>query len=292
MAIFELTGGTSTLPMPTMLGIWQPIPAPPSPSAGGNTASVSFGTLGTPDTVSRTDDSHNTALPTWRVRLPNNVEQAYALLATGEQQVATAYANLPLAHQRMETIAMLAEAREETATTDHTVAFASSSFALPTLAPDEQVILDLLRQGATTTGTTDAPGTNPSPSAVSFGGLDAAVGAGDYRQQATAFIAQLQQAISAYMFVETTIDDRLLARTAVGWTGDYTTTWSTTPPPTRDHMQVHLRTVQLATSSRDALVLIVQETIRLLFLVSTPAGALLAIPAAWQLINRILQYGG
>jgi hypothetical protein len=192
----------------------------------------------------------------------------------------------------METIAMLAEAREETATTDHTVAFASSSFALPTLAPDEQVILDLLRQGATTTGTTDAPGTNPSPSAVSFGGLDAAVGAGDYRQQATAFIAQLQQAISAYMFVETTIDDRLLARTAVGWTGDYTTTWSTTPPPTRDHMQVHLRTVQLATSSRDALVLIVQETIRLLFLVSTPAGALLAIPAAWQLINRILQHGG
>ncbi len=261
MAIFELTGGTTNQQLPDMLGIWQP--APPTPMSTSMGDGVSFGSL--------SSEANIPALPTWRVRLPAEVEQAHALLATGEQQVATAYRNLPVARQRVETIAQLAEGGTEQPV----------SFAAPTLADDEQEMLALLRVGEGSSRGESAP--------VSFGGAETIAPDEDTIQQATGFFEQVRQMISSYTLVETEVGNKLLARTSVSWGGDYRTVWSRACTP--EQMQLHTRTLRLSTTSRDAFVLIFQETIRLLFLVSTPAGALLAIPSAWRLINRIMQQG-
>jgi hypothetical protein len=206
------------------------------------------------------------------VRLPAAVEQAHALLATGEQQVATAYRNLPVARQRMETIVQLAEGGAEQPV----------SFATPTLADDEQEMLALLRVGESSSRGESAP--------VSFSGAETVAPNEATIQQATGFFEQVRQMISSYTLVETEVGNKLLARTSVSWGGDYHTVWSSRTC-TPEQMQLHVRTLRLSTTSRDAFVLIFQETIRLLFLVSTPAGALLAIPSAWRLINRIMQQG-
>jgi len=253
MAIFEIADSKLNTVTPDIFGLWKTAPAPPS------AAGVSF------STIIMNGKPADEEIPVWRAILPPDSAQAHHQLSSGQQLIETSRGALPAARQRIETITHYARSQAQ-----------GISFAPPALDPDEQALLDVLRQveGA-------------GEETLSFGIRETVMQGWEDLQQVQALADQLRQSVASYIRIETDTDKHILAQTLVGWTGDFRTTWS--PGTTREHMELHTRTLKLALTSRDTLLQTLQQTIKLLFLVSTPGGAIVALPAAWKLINRILK---
>ena len=83
----------------------------------------------------------------------------------------------------------------------------------------------------------------------------------------------------------------MVGRTAVGWAGDFDTTWQAHAAPSQ--FALHRRSLALALASRDALlntfVLTAQTVAKLSTLVAVPGGFVLALPVIWRFINNILK---
>ena len=96
--------------------------------------------------------------------------------------------------------------------------------------------------------------------------------------------------VAAYAWVETRVQEELLGRTVVSWTGDVNTAWRAGLSP--EQIRLHQRTLALALGSRDTLfrtvLLTAQLAVKVSVLLSTPGGVILALPAVWRFIHRVL----
>lgn len=103
------------------------------------------------------------------------------------------------------------------------------------------------------------------------------------------FMHRLNQVVGHFAWVETQVSGRLVVRSSVGWTGNLETAWNT--PPTPDLAALHQRTLKLALTSRTAMLrafgVITAGAVKLTALVASPAGAILALPAAWNFIRQV-----
>jgi hypothetical protein len=83
-------------------------------------------------------------------------------------------------------------------------------------------------------------------------------------------------------------------QTTVSWTGDVNTTWQAGLAP--EQVRLHQRTLALALESRDTLfrtvLMATQLAFKLSVLLSTPGGAILALPAVWRFIHQVLAESG
>lgn len=96
--------------------------------------------------------------------------------------------------------------------------------------------------------------------------------------------------VAAYAWVETRVQEELLGRTVVSWTGDVNTAWRAGLRP--EQIRLHQRTLVLALGSRDALfrtvLLAAQLAVKVSVLLSTPGGVIMVLPAVWRFIHRVL----
>lgn len=103
------------------------------------------------------------------------------------------------------------------------------------------------------------------------------------------FLQQLDQIVGHFAWVETQVNGSLVVRSSVGWTGNLETAWNTLPNP--DLAALHQRTLKLALASRAAMLrtfgVVTGGAVKLAALAATPAGAILALPAAWKFIRQV-----
>ena len=96
--------------------------------------------------------------------------------------------------------------------------------------------------------------------------------------------------VSHLAWVETQVEGSLLGRSIVGWSGDMQTLWS--EGVTEEVYWMHQRSLSQAMQSRliqiHALVVTTQSAAKLAVLLTNPAGAILALPVAWKLVEQLL----
>jgi hypothetical protein len=108
--------------------------------------------------------------------------------------------------------------------------------------------------------------------------------------QAEAAMEKLLQQVLHFAWVETRLEGRLLARSLVSWGGDVDTVWGAERLP--GDPALHRRSLALAIISRGALLRLIMivstGALKISLLLATPGGAILALPAAWNFVHRIL----
>jgi hypothetical protein len=108
--------------------------------------------------------------------------------------------------------------------------------------------------------------------------------------QLKTILERMSRFVAAYAWVETRVQEELLGRTVVSWTGDVNTAWRAGLRP--EQIRLHQRTLSLALGSRDTLfqtvLLAAQLAVKISVLLSTPGGVILALPAVWRFIHRVL----
>jgi hypothetical protein len=254
--IFELTGETPPAAAGLLFpGGWAAVPAD---------AGLSYAAPGAaaPD------------MQLWRADFPADPQQSTARLERSAQQMAATQRALPLAHSRL--VALAAQTPPDPAGLSFAVA------AGGTLPPAEAELLDTL----------DAL-TRRDQAAISFGLLDGLTqGWQEGVQRVRDFAERVMQAAAPRALVETRAEGRLLCRTSIGWGGDAATLWRPAHAPPQ--AALHWRTLDLVLATRTTLLnafslLVRGATLlaRLSATLTTPGGALLAIPAVWRFINRI-----
>lgn len=251
-AIFELASTSLADATPDVLGVWTVTPAVPA-------GAVAFDTAAAPATDA----------PVWRANLPAHPDLAEAELAAGEGRLGASHEALTEAQARLGAFVAARTAGP---------AFDAPGAGAKGEAPEAELwlLLQEIEQG------------RPPPS---FGLGDTFVGKWEQaNQQFQAFIEHVSRLVAYYAWVETCQAGRIVGRTAVGWTGDVDTVWPAATDP--DQAELHRRTLALALASRDALVrmvaLVTSGAVKLSVLLTTPGGAVLALPAAWKFINQVL----
>jgi hypothetical protein len=108
-----------------------------------------------------------------------------------------------------------------------------------------------------------------------------------------ALIERLMNMIAHYARVETNAGGEALGQTVVSWTGDRATAWRATMTPAQ--VGLHYRALALALASRHAYLRLFALATRgaamlaaLPALLTTPGGALVALPAAYKFIHQVL----
>lgn len=202
------------------------------------------------------------AAPVWRADLPDDDGAALAALAAGEAELLRYEAAVAAAPARLGALVG-----------------GAASFGGPGLPAAERRLLadlDALRAG---------------PGAASFGTGGGAPPWAEAEGRVRAFVAQAQGAIVNLAVVETRVAGALVARTSVSWTGDVRTLLPAAAPGR--HAALHRSTLGLALRSRTGLLRTFGTVLRGAAIVATmagsPAGALLALPAAWRFVEELLE---
>jgi hypothetical protein len=228
---------------------------------GPDEASISFA-AGSSDAVATT----------WRLLLPADPRRAAAKVEALRAEVARAEA------ARLDASVRLARFATTSADTSATVSFTA---AAEVRSPEGE-----LTAAIGVVGQADAP--------LAFGVLDPIA---DFWARAIETVQRAMDAIrrllSGELWVETSIADRLVARTVVSLDGDATTAWA--GPSTGDRVALHARSLEAALASRLTLmrtILTVASGAAMLAtlpaLLATPGGVLLAIPAAWRFVSQVI----
>jgi hypothetical protein len=203
----------------------------------------------------------------WHIDLPGDCRTAAVSLASGEAHVRASQHALALAEERLKAFVAV-----RTATPAFAVSATTASFAPP--EAELVVWLQDMQDGA-----------------VSFGpGEWLRRGWEESTEQLQAFFNRLLQSLAHYAAVETAVQGQLLGRTTVSWTGDMDTVWQAVLDPTS--AVLHQRALALALASRDTwmrmMIVVLRGAITLSVLLTTPGGAVLALPAAWKFVHQVL----
>ena len=202
--------------------------------------------------------------PTWRIELPESLEEAQAILVNRIQASELARRDLGSVNRELADIG-----RAET------VSFSASD---PLLAQKTELL-----------GTLDA-----FQSTVSYGlfrkDKEKEVKSKESHRQWLAFIKRVQRMVANYAQIETALAGLNVGRTAVGWTGNFATTWE--PNVTIEMMRVHRQSVHLALGSRIALIRLVSVVATgaagLAVKAAIPGGQVLLLPAVWRFVRDVL----
>jgi hypothetical protein len=213
-------------------------------------------------------------VPVWRVNLPEDETEAELALSQAEAQLLASESSLDQVPARL-------EALTSAAPRGGGVSFDISSFSVEDGSPEASA-LDLLAQAQAI----------EQGRPVSYGLEGLASEAWEHaRDQFEAFLGQIQREVLNLAWVETSSGTLLLARTVVGWSGDSNTLWSAETTP--GQRQLHRRALTAAVKSRLLRIRIFSTVTggaaKLALLFTTPAGAVLALPAAWKFVNEILK---
>lgn len=247
-AIFQLSDGVSAASADW--GPWQ--------TAGVPAPGLSFGAPGAPEE----------GVPIWKADLPADAAQAHAALDAAQEAVRQGDAALEIAEVRVEGLV-----RQRRGPQAFDVSFAPEPLAAP-----EQELLGLLQEA------------QYGRTAVSFGeparegeGWEQAV------KEFQAFSERVQRTLTQYAWVETHQEGQLLVRTTVNWIGDMETAWQEALNP--DQLGLHRRTLKVALSSRTSMlrsmIVVAAGASKIAVLLTTPGGAILALPATWKFIRQI-----
>lgn len=201
----------------------------------------------------------------WKVNLPSDLSHAQAELQTAEVQLQTARSAMDNAKERLQTTM-----QEQTQLDEFS--FSSSTGVPTTLEEELSFALTKIR------GVEHNSATNQ---------------ASEWQKASVQFQQQLDQLMRSMLYsawVETTLGSALIARTSISWAGDVTAIWS--PDTGFAQMNLHQRSVQLATQSRSTLIRVVGLVIEGLVQVSklsNPITAVLALPSIWRYVNRVIE---
>jgi hypothetical protein len=248
---FTLDGAGPLTVATDLLGLWRTTGAPGE--------SLSFDTSTAPDSE----------MLVWRVSLPNDARSAKKELADGQVRLHAAEYQVSESTGR---IATLVKSESSGPSFD-------TSAASPAPSGPELELLTSLRE-------VNEP--------VAFGLREQFGSAGQAGLLSfESAIQRLGQFIAQYARVDTQIEGQLVGSTVVGWTGSVCTIWR--DPPDATLVELHQRTLELALESRAALIRTLAVAVRgavilatLPALATTPAGAILALPAAWKFVNQVV----
>ena len=126
---------------------------------------------------------------------------------------------------------------------------------------------------------------------VSFGIQEKAGGAlEEAKARFDAFMQSIDREVLHFAWVETRVEDELLARTTVDWGGDSQTLYSAEITPAQ--IGQHSQTLHLVSTSRSLKLRVVTTVatgaVKLTALLASGGGAVLALPMAYQYVTQIL----
>ncbi len=207
-------------------------------------------------------------MPVWRADLPSDPAAAAVRIESVRKSLDQTQAALNAAEPRVEALVQQQKSPVSFSTTS-----VDTGLALP-----EQEVLGLLQEAQF--------GSRPISFSAEGEPLDRWENTVDQFQK---FTAQVQKTLTHYAWVETSVEGRLVARTSVNWLGDLETSWQ--DQLDSDQLAMHRSTLQNALSARTlmlrTLIVIAASAGKLSVLLTTPGGALLALPAAWKFISKI-----
>jgi hypothetical protein len=257
-AVFESTE------MNDPLGLWTPAVALASPGS----QPVSFSTGG-----------DEPAEPVFRVNLPANDASAAKTLAGSEKYIAMLNAALENVPSRLDGLVARTQERQQKA--------ASGTVSFDVLEQQESgpegdllaLLGDAEIEGKRATGD------------VSFGFVEDTSAAWEQAKAGfEALVEQINREVLHFAWVETNVAEILIARTTVGWSGDAQTVFISEV----DDAQVglHGRTLKVVTQTRSLrlrlFITIASGATKVSTLLTTPAGAVLALPAVYQYVMQIV----
>jgi hypothetical protein len=110
------------------------------------------------------------------------------------------------------------------------------------------------------------------------------------KNQFETLITQVDRDVLHFAWVETTIGGQLIARTSVEWNGDAQTVWNN--GSNNEQLVLHQRNLRFVTKTRGMrfrlFVTVASGAARVASLMITPGGAMLALPAIYQYVTKIL----
>lgn len=212
------------------------------------------------------------AYPVWRVDLPANPTSAEMVLAERQEVLIASELALEDVPERVEDLVQQARASGGVG-----LSFATpSAEAMPEPEAEALELLHALELPAV--------------------GLSFAAGSEERRGLEQAFdqfkvdMDDLLRLVTHFAWIETQQDGRLIGRTVVGWSGDLDTLWQ--PGLTSEQHELHRSSLRQALASRNILLHAVVVTLRsaakLAVLLTTPGGAVLAVPVAWKFVKEIM----
>ena len=239
-------------------GLFQSWQFQPTPAAPGLSYSV--------------DAAGAEALPVWSLNLPADPQAARATLSQRQDLLLSSQMALNDVPLRIDDLVQHARA-----TGGVGLSFAPpSAEALPDPEADALGLLHALELPAV--GVSFAAGSEEQR------GLNQAF------EQFKADMDNLTRLITHFAWVETQQDGLLIGRTIVGWSGDLDMLWRTGLTP--QARELHQRSLSQALASRNILlhatVVTVRSAAKLAVLLTTPGGAVLAIPVAWKFIKEVM----
>ena len=105
-----------------------------------------------------------------------------------------------------------------------------------------------------------------------------------------AFFRRVRELMSNYAVIETSSGGVTIARTFVGWTGDFRSLWR--HDTTAEQVRLHRQNVQLALARRALLIRMVgvigTGAAKIILRLATPGTQLLVLPAIWQFIRDVM----
>jgi hypothetical protein len=109
-------------------------------------------------------------------------------------------------------------------------------------------------------------------------------------QRLDGLIDSVNRQLLHFVWVDTTLDGCLIARTTIHWGGDCTTLWQPGLPP--EQTTAHCRSLQLAMASRSTtlrtILAVSQIAVKIALVVATPLGPLQAMSLGWQFVHDVL----
>lgn len=259
-ATFTLADGSPAEMAAGFLGFWSPAPEQ-GPSG------VSFGAPEEPPPV------------IWRCDLPDDPEEASQKMDRAEAGLKASRDALEAGKDRLNALSRVKSGG---------FAFSLEAFDQELPEPERETLALLSLSQAGRVGVSFDIGEQWD--SVSFGLLQDTSGRwNQVTQKLKAFLEQLNRVAGHYAWVETRIQNQLMACSTVNWLGDLGTVWSEAPEAQFSLM--HERSLRLALDSRAAMLrtfgVISAGAIKLSALLATPAGAILALPAAFHFISQV-----
>ncbi len=126
---------------------------------------------------------------------------------------------------------------------------------------------------------------------VSFGMSEEFSGAlAEAKSRLDALVEQVNREVLHFIWVETQVDGRLVGRTMIDWSGDAQTWWSA--GVTDEQAALHQSTLRIAAQTRNLKLrlfsTVTSGAAKVAALMATPGGAVLALPAVFQYVMKII----
>jgi hypothetical protein len=257
MPIFEVIGSSDPL------GLWDTTP---------QEVSFSVGEENTPEATG----------PVYRVNFSDDIEASNNILAENLASFERMKAALDLVPHQLDGLVRRVKERQQKAAP-------GVSFALADLQEEPGLEGELLSMLAISDSTA-LGGTGPE--GVSFGLIEAASGVlGQAREKFEALLEQANREILHLAWVEMKIAGQIIARTEVGWQSSNTFLHKTI---SAEQMSLHKRTLGVVSKTRNIklrlLLTVAGGAAKMAVLMVTPGGAVLAVPAVYDYVKKILDH--